>query len=874
MSHLEPTYLRYIHDGLVKGSIHPENSADLPDGLIGLYEEAFDERNSIVDRQKLLNRFSIWALLKKEASVAFVAEVLEEPEEEIQNFISTYSAWFNSPESGKYQLYHERLKVYLLQKLSEGEVSALHEKLIEYLENAKFSHKESIEYGNEFQSYHIALQSFFNSSYKIKLKKLIEDQNFIDRIVSHRTDRKLVIGSMAFSLSLCVYDEDWKTTEQIVNVILNFHKKLRSQIVEDLKVVSSTWNNLFDYFDSAPDNEEKLRLFFLIICLDRDWSDERFHRITEIVRLIAEEEHISLVEIAPLWLVQRANSIFRDNQNICVLLEEADHDELTSFSEIRPEFSYMIDKLSSYPRAYKNEYAESIKKLKSLTLLKDEDFLEIFNQISIGNLITRDEILCRITVELLNNNLENDNCINWFFWLIGKSNFEIGEYSWGRINTLELCILYLNNSSLDAHHRLLVELDEIRLDYHSIIKLKNHISQSFHEKEETEMAKYALFKTGGQKGEEFSKSKWIKQWIIQDPVARMCKLELLDPLDKLELSFYQFMGISYEINAEFKESKTFSYLSSLDTVTRAEYLAEFAVKTENTDLSLSRQMIQEGWNLVEKADDWAMFFAKISVFTSALDIMSHSWIDVNFRNLKRNFSRFEDEETYSHLSETFFQTNAFRFSKNGPYQKIKSSYPEIFRFLKKNFKELLLQAEVELNFQHFLSFELNTFNSIKEMWKNAKFYFKSGFPGQNFIMFWNNISEQTNLFNNFTHEDTRVINVISNKIGLRFPFEKFRDQNKKIDFYTERFIIPDNYNLGLTEGLESMAKFDRELEFDNGFRIVFSSAMKGSSDRLKKADWINEPLSPLAFAIKKIMSYEDDMHIIQNFLEVRKSLKN
>ncbi len=40
MPHLEPTYLRYIYDGLVRGNIHPENAAELPDGLIGMYEEA------------------------------------------------------------------------------------------------------------------------------------------------------------------------------------------------------------------------------------------------------------------------------------------------------------------------------------------------------------------------------------------------------------------------------------------------------------------------------------------------------------------------------------------------------------------------------------------------------------------------------------------------------------------------------------------------------------------------------------------------------------------------------------------------------------------------------------------------------------------
>jgi hypothetical protein len=172
MQQLEPTYLRYIYDGLLKGSIHPENAAELPEGLIGLYEEAFDERTSVVERQKLLERFSIWALLKKEVSAAFVAEVLRETEDDIQEFISTYSAWFNSPESGKYQLYHERLKVYLLQKLSEGEVHRLHEKLLSRLEKAiKEQKADEFEfYGLEFLGGHLGISAMLNGDGK----KLIE----------------------------------------------------------------------------------------------------------------------------------------------------------------------------------------------------------------------------------------------------------------------------------------------------------------------------------------------------------------------------------------------------------------------------------------------------------------------------------------------------------------------------------------------------------------------------------------------------------------------------------------------------------------------------------------------------------------------------
>jgi uncharacterized protein (UPF0333 family) len=167
MPNLEPTYLRYIYDGLFKGSIHPENAAELPDGLIGMYEEAFDERTLVIERQKLLQRFAIWALLKKEVSAAFVAKVLGETEDSIQEFISTHSAWFNSPESGKYQLYHERLKVYLLQKFSEDSFQSILKKMI--LTLSKESQSDEIKsFTNEWKGFYFLL----NGDLKIGLQFL------------------------------------------------------------------------------------------------------------------------------------------------------------------------------------------------------------------------------------------------------------------------------------------------------------------------------------------------------------------------------------------------------------------------------------------------------------------------------------------------------------------------------------------------------------------------------------------------------------------------------------------------------------------------------------------------------------------------------
>lgn len=154
MPHLEPSYLRYIYDGLEKGELHPDNAAALPEGITGLYEEAFEESKPARERQKLLETFPIWALLKKEVSAQFVAEILEVPSQEIVDFIATYSSWFTSPESGKYQLYHERLKVYLLQKLSEQEIATLHNKLVTRLEQALAEQKQ-----DEFELYSLEFLS-------------------------------------------------------------------------------------------------------------------------------------------------------------------------------------------------------------------------------------------------------------------------------------------------------------------------------------------------------------------------------------------------------------------------------------------------------------------------------------------------------------------------------------------------------------------------------------------------------------------------------------------------------------------------------------------------------------------------------------------
>ena len=158
MQQLEPTYLRYVYDGLSKGSISSNNPTSLPIGFIGLFEDEFPSSMPLVERMSILNRLATWALLKGPVSIEMVAEVLNEHPDKTKALIDTYSKWFNSPEPGKYVLYHDRLRTYLLQKLSNHEVQDLNETLISYLENALNSEglKEAESYALEHLSTHMA----------------------------------------------------------------------------------------------------------------------------------------------------------------------------------------------------------------------------------------------------------------------------------------------------------------------------------------------------------------------------------------------------------------------------------------------------------------------------------------------------------------------------------------------------------------------------------------------------------------------------------------------------------------------------------------------------------------------------------------------
>lgn len=65
----DPTYLRNIHDGLLSGSVHQDNASALPQGLVGMYEDAivhlFNQRD---DKKESWISFSTGRIMRPEIS--------------------------------------------------------------------------------------------------------------------------------------------------------------------------------------------------------------------------------------------------------------------------------------------------------------------------------------------------------------------------------------------------------------------------------------------------------------------------------------------------------------------------------------------------------------------------------------------------------------------------------------------------------------------------------------------------------------------------------------------------------------------------------------------------------------------------------------
>jgi hypothetical protein len=208
MSALDPSYLRSIRDGILNGNIEANNQEALPDGLVGLYDqELFPPTMKWKERKETLHFFLVFALAQKEISADFAARILSDERynyseedsskeekrlQRVNELIQRHSKRFSSAGSGKYRLYHERFRLYVLQKVTEQDITQFNAKFIAFCDTAlestsekDISEKES--YALEFISTHYFIGAMqgetecLNKEHATALKKYAYDQQFWER---------------------------------------------------------------------------------------------------------------------------------------------------------------------------------------------------------------------------------------------------------------------------------------------------------------------------------------------------------------------------------------------------------------------------------------------------------------------------------------------------------------------------------------------------------------------------------------------------------------------------------------------------------------------------------------------------------------------
>ena len=393
MNKLEPTYLRYIYDELGRGSLSSDNASSLPHGFIGLFEKEFSSDIPISQRSSTLRRLCLWALLKKAVSSEFVSEVLKENTDSTKALIDTYSKWFNSPEPGKYVLFHDRLRSYLIQKLSDHEVQEINEQLIAYLEQSLESSvgEESELYALEHLSTHMAVESQLENNYK-RLHAFVNREDLWPRQVRASKEYKWSQKGVQYGIMEGARRHDeMNTLTSTVNSV-KLHQEEQSNFKQILELLNEGEVDLvFSRLLSFKDDILKVCILILHECLiEKSVNQDVIIKVcNEILNKIEESsldfpKYNSLLlykyflklreyNIDYLGLVRKSGFGFQD---ILFLLdfENVDIDSLVTISnetihdsylaEIYLKIAYRFKKFSNSKKAF--EYLDkSFEKLKS-----------------------------------------------------------------------------------------------------------------------------------------------------------------------------------------------------------------------------------------------------------------------------------------------------------------------------------------------------------------------------------------------------------------------------------------------------------------------------------------------------------------------------
>ncbi len=327
MSALDPSYLRSIRDGILSGNIEANNNEALPDGLVGLYDkELFPPTMKWKERSELLHFFLVFALAQKEISADFTAEILgdewynqaneqtskeEKRIQRVTELIQLCSKRFSSAGGGKYRLYHERFRVYILQKVSEEDIAqfnakfiALCEKALEVKSEKDIPEKEI--YALEYITTHFYISAMqgekegLNKEHAESLKKYAYDQQFWDRQIKASKvfdwSKRMLNEMMAWASK---FNEDDEVIECSLNKVDLYHQEQNDaprivQLVADGDIETAL-ERIEKFGDKDKEGLQRKFILYMLCLMELTLLDskEKEHAKTSIEKILKHfDEHI------------------------------------------------------------------------------------------------------------------------------------------------------------------------------------------------------------------------------------------------------------------------------------------------------------------------------------------------------------------------------------------------------------------------------------------------------------------------------------------------------------------------------------------------------------------------------------------------------
>jgi hypothetical protein len=134
MRNIDPTYLRFVCDGLKLGKLEKSNLNALPNSVSSFFEIIFAHEKSIIERRRTLDKFIFTALIRSGISLEYLAILSASSPYDWKQFVQLYSSYFNLDSSGNFRLFHDRLIVFLFQKSNDYVISRNVKKILDNID--------------------------------------------------------------------------------------------------------------------------------------------------------------------------------------------------------------------------------------------------------------------------------------------------------------------------------------------------------------------------------------------------------------------------------------------------------------------------------------------------------------------------------------------------------------------------------------------------------------------------------------------------------------------------------------------------------------------------------------------------------------------